>query len=73
MIDLDHLRAMTDEQLADELDAMVERVIEAKLKGPAEMAKICGLVPLLTARLRQSALFVTIPRLDRADSGSAPW
>lgn len=64
MIELDRLHAMNDEQLADELDAMVDRAIEKKVKGPSELVHICGLVPLLTARLRQRDQFVDIPRLD---------
>lgn len=64
MIDLERLQAMNDEQLADELDAMVEAAIEKKVRGPKEMVAICSLVPLLTQRLRAGAQFVEIPRLD---------
>ena len=64
MIDLARLQAMTDEQLADELDTMVDRAIAAKVKGPSELVEICGLVPLLTERLRKGADFVAIRRLD---------
>ena len=64
MIDLARLQAMTDEQLADELDTMVDRAIEKKVKGPSELVEICGLVPLLTRRLRKGGDFVSIRRLD---------
>ena len=64
MIDIDRLRAMTDEQLADELDGMIDRAIEKKVKGPSELVEICGLVPLLTQRLRKGGGFVSIRRLD---------
>lgn len=64
MIDLDLLQAMTDEQLADKLDAMVDAAIAKKVKGPPELIEIAGLVPLLTARLRRTTAFIDIPRLD---------
>jgi hypothetical protein len=64
MIDLDQLQAMTDEQLADKLDTMVDAAIVAKVKGPPELVEIAGLVPLLTARLRRHSGFIDIPRLD---------
>jgi len=65
MIDLDRLQAMSDEQLADELDSMIDRAIEIKAKGAPELVEICGLVPLLTRRLRQHGDLVSIRRLEQ--------
>jgi hypothetical protein len=65
MIDLNRLQALDDEQLADELDAMVDAAIAKKVKGPSDLVEICGLVPLLTQRLRRGAQFIELPRLER--------